>query len=91
MIRVYRTKVKLKEAVVDFLYNSNTLFSVGLQLNFETLEKIKSLWDPPTGTERHVRKRLRWAALDKKKAAHILQNIKEAESELGFMLNIIET
>ncbi|KAI6090777.1 hypothetical protein F4821DRAFT_227843 [Hypoxylon rubiginosum] len=83
--------LSVSDSTILFPHEYNTLFSVGLQLNFETLEKIKSLWDPPTGTERHVRKRLRWAALDKKKAAHILQNIKEAESELGFMLNIIET
>ncbi|XXH03477.1 hypothetical protein Hte_009882 [Hypoxylon texense] len=83
--------LSVSDSTILFPPEYNTLFSVGLQLNYDTLKKIKSVLDPPTETERQIRKRLKWAALDKKRATHILRSIKEAESELGFMLNILET
>ncbi|KAI1270658.1 hypothetical protein F5Y18DRAFT_369114 [Xylariaceae sp. FL1019] len=68
-----------------------SLFSVGLQLNYSTLMSIQSVLDPPTSAERELRKRLKWATVDKRKVTRILEDIKEAETELDLMLNILDT
>ncbi|KAI0383313.1 hypothetical protein F5Y04DRAFT_32608 [Hypomontagnella monticulosa] len=84
-------ELSIPESAVFFPPEYKELFSIGLQMNYEALENIKSLSDPPTGTERHIRKRLRWAGLDKKRATRMLKNIKEAETELDLMLTILQT
>ncbi|KAI0152851.1 hypothetical protein GGR57DRAFT_469268 [Xylariaceae sp. FL1272] len=67
------------------------LFSVGLQMNYNILINIQSVLDPPTEAERELRKRLKWATVDKRKVTRILADIKEAETELDLMLNILGT
>lgn len=75
------------------------MLQIGLKTSLEALQRLKSLRDAGEGDNmelekrpaslRDVRHRTRWAVLDKRKAARILQDVALAQSEIDPMLSIL--
>jgi hypothetical protein len=63
------------------------LISLSLQRTFDSLVGLKS--SGQIRNQNGVRERMRWAAMDKRKAQRFLESIQEAESELDFPLQVL--
>lgn len=63
------------------------LLTFSLQRTVDSLASLKST--AQTSERQGVREKLRWAALDKKKAHRFLQDIRSAELEMDFILQIL--
>ncbi|KAI0836756.1 hypothetical protein F5Y06DRAFT_273291 [Hypoxylon sp. FL0890] len=66
-----------------------TILSSGLQNNLDALQMVQSLCSARSGTSQTVRARLRWAALDKRRAEQILGKVATTESQLNSLLAIL--
>ncbi|KAF7541600.1 hypothetical protein G7054_g445 [Neopestalotiopsis clavispora] len=63
------------------------LVSLSLQRTLDSLVSLRSSGQTPN--QNGVRRRMRWAAMDKRKAQRFLRSIQEAESELDFPLQVL--
>lgn len=73
------------------------ILSQGLQTSLGALQKIKSLCDAKQavtggkkpGSREDVKRRIRWATLDKRKASRILKEVELAEAKLNHILTVL--
>ncbi|KAI1133245.1 hypothetical protein F5Y10DRAFT_84773 [Nemania abortiva] len=80
-----------RTASIDKIFSSqyrNILYEL-LEVNVNALQSLKSLCSPPTASPMSTRGRLRWAAIDKKKARSILEDMRDAESSLDTALSMV--
>lgn len=86
-IEILCAKLPTTESHILLPSEHRVLLTFSLQTTLDSLASLKST--EKTAEHQGVRERLRWAALDKRKAQRFLQEVRSAELELDFILQIL--